>query len=231
MSQGNAILPEMGFASDFDADKRLRLYNNRLNTATFEYTFHHAFNASDVPGGIPAADGWHHMKVEVRTLSSDTTAFWCYFDGEMLTGSPIYDTGSDRVSQGHFGLFSFQQSVEGIPGYFDNIVVKSLAPASSVGDAVNAASGDLVLQTHPNPFSQETSLSYSLSSSGFVTLTIHDLLGRQVRQVVHAYARAGDHVARWNGDDEIGNPVPPGTYVCRLASGNGLLGKTIVLTR
>jgi len=218
-------------ASDFDADKRIRLYNNRVNTSTFEYTFHHPFNAGDVPGGIPTSDGWHRMKVEVRTINPDTTAYWCYFDGELLVGSPIYDTGNDRVSQGRFGLFSFQQSGEGIPGYYDNIVVKSLAPASSIDDGSKTKARAMVLDNHPNPFHEKTILTYSLDRSGFVAVMISDLMGKPIRTIRTEYEQAGEHVATWSGDDEFGTSVPAGIYVCRLFNGETTLSRTIVLVR
>lgn len=218
-------------ATDFDADRRLRLYNNRLNTSTFEYTFHHAFEAGDVPGGIPASDGWRHMKVDVRTINADTTAYWCYFDGELLAGRPIYDTGSDRVGRGRFGLFSFQQSGEGIPGYYDNIVVRGLVPASSVDDMARGMTDNTFLWNHPNPFERETRLACSLNQGGFVTLAIHDLLGRPIKTILAEYRQAGEHIAIWKGDDELGNNAPTGTHVCRLSDGNSVCSRMIMLAR
>ena len=93
--------------ADFDTDQRFRLYNNRLDPITFQYSFSHNFTASDVPGGIPTTDGWHHMKIDIKTLNADTTAFWCYFDDQMLLGCPIYDTSDDRMASGQIGVFSF----------------------------------------------------------------------------------------------------------------------------
>lgn len=226
--------PESGtyvkLAADFDADQRLRLYNNRLNTSTFQYTFHHAFTGSDVPGGIPRSDGWRHMKVEVRTINGDSIAYWCYLDGALLEGCPVYDTGDDRVLQGRFGLFSFQQSGEGIPAFFDNIVVTSLSP-SSVDDGKNGSAADAWLRNQPNPFAGGTRIGYAVPRNGLTTLTIHDLLGREVKRVVAEYRHAGEYSTRWDGEDEAGNRLPAGTYVCRLVSGATVIARTIMLDR
>lgn len=217
-------------AADFDADQRLRLYNNRLNTSTFEYTFHHAFKGSDVLGGIPRSDGWHHMKVEVRTINSDSIAYWCYFDGALLEGCPVYDIGDDRVVKGRFGLFSFQQSGEGIPAFFDNIVVTSLVP-SSVGDQESGSTVGAWLRNEPNPFSNTTHIGFSVPQSSVTNLAIYDVLGRKVKQVVAGYRYAGEYTANWDGADDDGVRLPAGTYVCRLVVGPVVIARTIVFGR
>ena len=220
-------------AADFDADQRFRLYNNKLDPNTFQYSFHHAFTAGDVPGGIPTVDGWHNMKVEVRTINSDTTAFWCYFDGQMLAGCPIYDTGVNRMSSGQFGLYAFQQDADGIPGYFDNIVVNPLQPITSVEDYTNPnIPSELNLsQNYPNPFNPETKISYKLPENGFVSLTIHDLLGRKIKTLVSDYQQAGQYSVTWNGKDETGNSLASGIYLYTLKTGNILQSKKMILMK
>ncbi len=133
--------------ADFDANQRIRLYNNHLDPVTFQYTFEHIFTAGDIPGGIPTVDGWHKMKVEVKTLNADTTAFWCFFDGQELLGCPIYDTGEDRMSSGQFGVFSFQMDfLDGIPGYFDNIVVNpGIIPVELTSFTANVNDSEVLL--------------------------------------------------------------------------------------
>ena len=219
-------------AADFDADQRFRLYNNHLDMVTFQYTFHHAFIADSVPGGIPTVDGWHHMKVEVRTINDSTTAFWCYFDGQMLLGCPIYDTGDDQMDSGQFGLYSFQQDgVDGIPGYFDNIVVNDLT--TSVEDNSNGSLPEefILEQNYPNPFNPETHISYQLSSGSYVTLAIHDMLGREIKTLVSEDQPSGNYSISWDGRDELGNIVPSGVYLYSLNTHGLVISKKMVLMK
>ena len=218
-------------AADFDADQRFRLYNNHLNMTTFQYSFHHAFTASDVPGGIPTVDGWHHMKVEVRTIDDTTTAFWCYFDGQMLLGSPIYDTGVDQMDSGQFGLYSFQQDVDGIAAYFDNIVVNSLVSAVDDNSETGLPDGFSLKQNYPNPFNPETQISYQLPTGGYISLTIHDLLGREIKTLVSEDQPSGNYTVSWNGRDESGNIVPSGIYLYSLKAGNFVESKKMILMK
>jgi len=215
--------------ADFDTDQRLRLYNNRLDPVTFQYSFSHNFYASDVPGGIPTTDGWHHMKIEIKTINADTTAFWCYFDGAMLLGCPIYDTSDDRMSSGQLGVFSFQQDGDGIPGYFDNIVVNSLV--SSVDEQTPIASEFILNQNYPNPFNPETNISYQLSEGANIFLIVYDMLGREIRTLVSDYQPAGNYTVAWNGKDESGNIVPSGIYLYSLKLGKSAESKKMVLLR
>lgn len=48
-------------------------------------------------------------------------------------------------------------------------------------------------QNFPNPFNPSTTISYQLSSAGYVTLKVYDLLGREIATLVHEYKQAGDY--------------------------------------
>ena len=207
--------------ADFDQDQRLRLYNNKIDMTTFQYTFDHVFTAADIAGGIPTEDGWHQMKVEVQTVNDSTTAFWCYFDGEMLAGCPIYDTSKHQLDAGRFGLYAFQMDADGIAGYFDNIVVKaseqptSVPPAPFVFREMEIKEYHL-LQNFPNPFNPTTTISYRLEAFGFVELTVFDMLGREVRNLVQCNQAPGYYTVQWDALNEAGQRMPSGVYVYTL---------------
>jgi len=218
--------------ADFDADQRLRLYNNRLDPVTFQYSFTHTFTASDVPGGIPTTDGWHHMKIEIKTLNADTTAFWCYFDDQMLLGCPIYDTGDDRMAAGQIGVFSFSPGTgSGLEGYFDNIEVNSLVSAVDDNSISGIPDGFNLGQNYPNPFNPETQISYNISTPGYISLTVHDLLGREIKTLVSENQPSGNYTVSWNGKDNNGNVVPSGVYLYSLKAGSFVESKKMILMK
>ncbi|MCF6270520.1 MAG: T9SS type A sorting domain-containing protein [Melioribacteraceae bacterium] len=216
--------------ADFDGSQRMRLYNNRLNMTTFQYTFHHQFDAADMPNGIPTADGWYKIKVEVRTINEDTTAFWSYFDGVLLNGSPIYDTGVDRMASGKFGLFSFQQGETGIPGYFDNVVVKKLDAITSVKEnreKINTVPEGFVLeQNYPNPFNPSTVINFSISESALVTLKVFNMLGQEVAELVNSVKSAGSYSATFDAAN-----LPTGLYVYTIRVDNYTATKKMLLIK
>jgi hypothetical protein len=73
--------------------------------------------ATVLPGGVPTANSWHHMKVMAQANS-----FRCFFDGTELTSTPILDT-SAPILGGWVGAFNFSASVGEVPVYFDNLTL------------------------------------------------------------------------------------------------------------
>ncbi len=50
-----------------------------------------------------------------------------------------------------------------------------------------------ITQVYPNPFNPTTTVSYSVASDGFIQMTLFDLLGRQVVQLVREHQKAGTY--------------------------------------
>ncbi|RLD60130.1 MAG: hypothetical protein DRJ05_05220, partial [Bacteroidetes bacterium] len=71
-------------------------------------------------------------------------------------------------------------------------------------------------QNHPNPFSSNTWISYSLPDNGNVSLTIYDLTGELVRTLQNGHQPAGKHTVMWNGLNDFGNRVSSGIYFYSL---------------
>lgn len=76
-------------------------------------------------------------------------------------------------------------------------------------------------QNFPNPFNPATAIVYQVpeGAAGGVSLTIYDLLGRHVRQLVQAEAKAGYHRIEWDGRDDQGLMSGSGVYIYILSGG------------
>jgi len=72
------------------------------------------------------------------------------------------------------------------------------------------------LGNYPNPFQSNTRIWYRLSESGPVEITVFDVAGRVVRQFIHPEVDVGGHSFRWDGCDNAGNRLAPGTYFYSL---------------
>ncbi|MDE0468300.1 MAG: T9SS type A sorting domain-containing protein [Candidatus Poribacteria bacterium] len=77
---------------------------------------------------------------------------------------------------------------------------------------------------YPNPFNPETWIPYQLATPADVTLTIHDLQGRVVRDLDLGHQRAGmyhnrSRAAHWDGKNAQGESVASGVYFYTLTAG------------
>jgi len=89
------------------------------------------------------------------------------------------------------------------------------AGATSVEQERRSAALQLSLsQNYPNPFNPSTAISFQLSAISFVTLSVYDVLGREVAMLVNEIRPAGQHAVNWNAA-----AMPSGVYVCRISVG------------
>lgn len=66
-------------------------------------------------------------------------------------------------------------------------------------------------------------IEYPLPQDGRVTLAIEDASGKRIRNLLPALPRkAGKNVEKWDGLDDAGKPVPPGDYVFKALSHEGI---------
>jgi hypothetical protein len=80
----------------------------------------------------------------------------------------------------------------------------------------------VVLTATPNPFSSDGALiRFDLNDAIGSHLAVFDVAGRRIRKLEIESARAYSGQVRWDGRDEEGRDVPPGTYFLRLTSDNG----------
>ncbi|MCP4547497.1 MAG: T9SS type A sorting domain-containing protein [bacterium] len=73
---------------------------------------------------------------------------------------------------------------------------------------------------YPNPFNPTTNISYSVPRDSDVALSIHDLQGRIVAELVSGFHQSGDYTVRWDGRNGAGVLVASGIYSCRLQAGD-----------
>lgn len=71
----------------------------------------------------------------------------------------------------------------------------------------------------PNPFSAETTISYSLEKGAHTTIRLYDASWQLVRVLVDEDRSAGRHSVWWDGRDEQGLAAPNGVYFCRMEAG------------
>ena len=64
-------------------------------------------------------------------------------------------------------------------------------------ETVIQANGIKLFQNHPNPFQSSTSITFEISSSGFVGLKIYNIIGEEVATLVNERLPTGKHEVDW----------------------------------
>lgn len=86
-------------------------------------------------------------------------------------------------------------------------------------------------QNIPNPFSNETIMSFLLKDEGNVILEIYSLDGKNIITLLDEYKTPGRYEIIWNGRNENNEIVSSGTYLYRLKFKEDKLIKTLTIER
>ena len=86
-------------------------------------------------------------------------------------------------------------------------------------------------QNYPNPFNGETTISYYLTHTERVKLSIYNNLGALVATPVDGRQTQGSHTVIWDGTDRFGNPLSSGIFFYRIKIGNTTESRKMLLLK
>lgn len=130
---------------------------------------------------------------------------WESFDTSNGLGSNVvFDIAVDTDGSIWFGTDA------GVSHFIDNT-----SPVEIVEQA--EAIPNCNLKIYPNPFNSHTTILFSIQKDNFIIVTIYNLLGQPIRQLLHKNLTMGTHSITWNGKDEKGFDVSNGIYFVRIA--------------
>jgi len=152
---------------------------------------------------------WIGWKLISWDMTNDSTGTWLG-DGQ-LDGTLRYD--SIQMTYNHDG-----SEIGTI--YVDDLRLVKKLPVSVEQRASMIPKDFALYQNYPNPFNPKTTIRYRIADgSQKVTITIFDLLGKEVRTLVNERKYAGDYVVDWDGKDENGIAAASGIYIYRINAG------------
>jgi hypothetical protein len=102
-----------------------------------------------------------------------------------------------------------------------------ISPTTSVDEQDEAAPQSFQLfQNYPNPFNPETSIQYSVGSDQFVSLKVHDILGREVSTLVDERKLAGTYRVSFDAKS-----LASGIYFYQMKAGEFVSTRKMLLVR
>ena len=132
-----------------------------------------------------------------------------------------------------FRIDSFQMTHESGAAISGTIYIDELRLIKRSGDPVSVQTDPQVLpaafalyQNYPNPFNPSTKIAFDLHKREMVQLTIYDMLGRQVTELVNETLPAGRHSVVFDATN-----LPAGTYLYVLSTETQRLSRRLVLVK
>ena len=86
-------------------------------------------------------------------------------------------------------------------------------------------------QNYPNPFNPSTSVSFELFEPSKISLNVHDLNGRLVKNLLSGNLNSGAYSIQWNGKNTNGMSVAGGVYFYSITSGESTIIKKMSLIK
>ena len=242
------IPPEIGNLTNLT---RVSLYDNQLtgeitpeigNLTNLTRLY---LDGNELTGEIPPEIGnlmnlqelglsWNQLSGEIPSEIGNLTSLWgIWVDVNQLTGEipesfcDIYpnlteiNLGSNNLCPPYPDCLSEEDI-----GYQDTTNCEQV----SIYDETLPITYNLY-NAYPNPFNPMTILSYDLPEDAFVSITIYDMLGRVVNNLVSSQQNAGYKSIQWNATNNQGQPVSAGLYLYTIQAGEFRQTKKMVLLK
>ena len=86
-------------------------------------------------------------------------------------------------------------------------------------------------QNYPNPFNPVTTLRYDLPENTMVNITIFDIMGRMVSELVNGQQTSGYKTITWDATNSLGETVSAGVYLYSIQTGEFRQVKKMILLK
>ena len=114
-------------------------------------------------------------------------------EGDEMTFK-YYDVSTDEV-------ITYDESITFIENMHMGDGFNTFALVDEVDGMQVAPLGYALNEAYPNPFNPVTSISYTLENNSFVEISVYDINGRVIAELINGYNEAGTHAVEWNAGD------------------------------
>ena len=156
------------------------------------------------------------FEVERRTANSSYKKI-AFVQGKGTTTQSNGYTYSDVVNQTGIYIYRLKQvDLDGTFEYSNEIMVNVIALPGQYALA----------QNYPNPFNPTTSIEYVIPQVGFVNLSVFNLLGERVAELVNEIMESGNHTIVFDA-----SRLSSGTYIYTLSVNGNVVTKKMTLIK
>lgn len=193
--------------------------------------FNARFQSGKFAESIPPGKGIFKIPIIIKNVKYPLTFSW-NIKNENLTTYWFTKPGNNKISLSGKGSFTIDNSVN------DILFVEAQAalPAPCIlyksdkkellEEIMNIPTAYSLGQNYPNPFNPTTVINYQLPENSYVSLKIHDVLGREVAKLVDEYKETGYYEVEFDASS-----LSSGVYIYKLTAGNYTSVKKMLLVR
>jgi hypothetical protein len=204
-------------------------FNNYTNSNNVSPSFCNIilFTDQDIPTNINfftfASDITGNMEVYVNSWLYDTT----YLNLSEYSGTDTHPQLFNNFI--HYGmgldnqLFDIWESYRG--GHWQ-LWASNLDVLTGEKILTDFTAG--MIRCRPNPFTKETLIEYVTGGDGSQVVDIVTISGKNIRTLTGTEESPGKYRVTWDGKDDNGVPVPAGTYLCTVKTGDKVLNYKII---
>lgn len=109
---------------------------------------------------------------------------------------------------------------------YNRIILKKSLLTEIKNIAGNIIPDDFEISNYPNPFNSSTQINLRISRAGFVSMKLYNIIGEEIKEIVHEYMEEGVHKFLFNG-----NELSSGVYLLRMNIGENFLSHKIILMK
>jgi len=154
---------------------------------------------------------------------------WSYFSANWSGYNDLSQLADEKI-QLRIGLHTNDDNPDGFGLMIDDITLSDSTYTHVDNDIVPTT--NIVMYNYPNPFNPTTTISYNLTTESNIELSIYNLKGQKIKQLVKDQLSAGKHTVNWNGTDQKNQPVSSGIYLYKLnADGRYTTTKKMILLK
>lgn len=239
---GNKLFVCAGFSGSFRND----FWVGTINPANpLQITWQQRTNISvptSRPGGTAIMGKFYVVMGEINggagndsvAIWDTTTSAWTYRDGKPIRTNNLYGAISASITycsnRPGVKIWCAGGSIQGqtsrpLDVFADTCLLNCTGPLTGIQN--NSVPLQYMLhQNYPNPFNPQTTILFEIPKGEMVSVTVTDLLGREVTELSNGYRNAGLHQLVFDGTN-----VSSGVYFYKITAGEYIDSKKMVLIK
>ena len=156
-----------------------------------------------------------HEDLQYYKLQRSSDSIFSSIDAEHFVTDVTYTDGEVEWNQEYFYRVSAYLGYWTDQSNTTSIILGSL----DINEDQPLAESYQVYQNFPNPFNPTTTISYKLPKDSHVQITIYDMMGRLVKNLISGYHISGYRTIKWDATNNKGESVSTGMYLYVVDAG------------